>query len=149
VCGADTLSAAFDFDFDFTGSKFQVKGVDQSQRRRTRVSAPHGLEFLFGALAHGYKEYRAFAFGVRREELGYIVVEKREAGGAEVLGVSRQIQLAAEDAGLELHGAVSPIAEALQDRAKVSQEEHICRGIGGQGLLQSQVAGLGAEISLL
>src|SRR5713226_10012434 len=87
--------------------------------------------FVFGAVAEGDEKDGALAFGVRREEFGDVVVEKGEAGGAEALGVRSKIKLAAEDAGLELHGAISAIAEALKDGAQVGQEKNGNGGVGG------------------
>src|SRR5260370_24340191 len=105
--------------------------------------------FLFGAVYYGYEEDGAFAFGVGGEEAGDVVVEEGEAAGAEALGVSREIELAAQDAGFKLHGAIAAIAEALQDGAQVCEEKDVHGSVGGQLLLQSEVAGIGAEISLL
>ncbi len=98
-------------------------------------------------MAEGYEEDGAFAFGVGREEAGNVVVEESQAGGAETLGVGREIQLAAEDAGFELHGAVAAIAEALQNGAQVREEKNVHGGVGGQFLSQAEVTGIGAEIS--
>ena len=66
-----------------------------------------------------------------------------------MLRIGCEIELAADDAGFELHRAISAIAVALQDGAQVSQKEDSDCGVGGQGLLQSEVSGLGAEIPLL
>src|SRR5258708_29144878 len=107
------------------------------------------LGFVFGAMAEGNEENGAFAFGVGREEAGDVIVEEGEAGGAEALRVASEIQLSAEDAGLELAGAIAAIAEALQDGAQVREEKDVHGGVGGQLLLQSEVTGIGAEISLL
>jgi len=105
--------------------------------------------FVFGAVAEGDEKNGALAFCVRREEFGDVVVEKGEAGGAEPLGVRSKIELAAEDAGFELHSPIAAIAEALKDGAQVRQEKNIHSGIRGQLLSQAQVTCLGAEISLL
>ncbi len=69
--------------------------------------------------------------------------------GAEVLRIGSQIKLAADDAGFELHRPISAIAETLQDRAQVGEEEDIDRRVSRQGLLQSQISGLIAKISSL
>ena len=69
------------------------------------------------AVAQGHQKDCALAFGVRREERGYVVVEKRQTSGAQVLRVGRQIELAADDPGFKLHGAIAAIAIALQDEA--------------------------------
>src|ERR1700680_2022731 len=107
------------------------------------------LHFGFDTVAHSDQENGTLALGVRGEECGYIVVEECQAGGAEVLPIRCEIELAAEDAGFELHRAISPIAIALQYGPQVSQEEDVDCGIGGQGLLESEVPGLGTEISRL
>src|SRR5712692_8865108 len=93
--------------------------------------------FVFGAVAEGDEKDGALALGVRREESGDVVVEKGEAGGAEPLGVRSKIELAAEDAGFELHSAISAIAEALKDGAQVGQEKNGNVGVGGQLLSQA------------
>src|SRR5216684_2507846 len=119
----------------------------------TRIEAAglpsQSRRFVFGAVAEGYEEDGALALGVGREEARDVIVEESEAGGAEALGVGREIQLASEDAGFELHGAIAAIAEALQNGAQVREEKNVHGGVGGQFLLQSEVAGIGAEISLL
>src|ERR1700730_5827646 len=107
------------------------------------------LGLVSGAVAQGHQKNRALACGVGREKAGYFVVEERQAGSAEVLGVGREIQLAAEDAGFELHSAISPIAVALQDGSQIGQEEDVYSGFGRERLLQPQVAGLGTKVSLL
>ena len=66
-------------------------------------------------LAKRDKEHGAVALGVRREEIGDVVIVEREAGCAQALGVGREVELAADDACFELRGALAPIAEALQD----------------------------------
>ena len=104
---------------------------------------------MFGAVAEGYEEDGALAFGVGRKEAGDVVVEKGEAGGTETLGVRREIEFAAENAGFELHGAIAAIAKALQNGAQVGEEKDVHGGVGGQLLLEAEVAGIGAEISLL
>src|SRR5229473_3717647 len=105
--------------------------------------------FVFGAVAEGYEEDGAFAFGVGREEAGNVVVEESQAGGAEALGVSGEVELSAEDSGFELDGAIAAISEALQNGAHVGEEKDGHGGVGGQLLLQAEVTGIGAEISLL
>src|SRR5712692_1407136 len=105
--------------------------------------------FVFGAVAEGDEEDGALAFGVRREEADHVVVKESEAGSAEALGVGGEIELTAENAGFELHGAIAAIAEALQDGAQVREEKDGHGSVGGQLLLQSEVTGVGAEISLL
>ena len=86
---------------------------------------------------------------MRGEEGTDVVVKKRKAGGAEMLRIGCEIELAADDAGFKLHRAISAIAVALQDGAQVSQKEDRNCGVGGQGLLQSKVSRLGAEVARL
>src|SRR6266403_538514 len=107
------------------------------------------LGFAFGAVAHGDEEDGAFAFGVAREEAGDVVVEESEAGGAESLRVGREIKLSPEDARFELHGAIAAVAEALQNGTQVGEEKDGHSGVGGQLLLQAEVTGIGAKVSLL
>ena len=66
-----------------------------------------------------------------------------------MLSVSRKIQLASQDTGFELDCAISTITKACRMGPKIGEEEHVHGGIGWQGLLQSEVAGLIAEIPLL
>jgi hypothetical protein len=103
----------------------------------------------FGAVAQCDEEDRALAFGVRREERSNVIVEECEAGGAQVLSVSGEIQFAADDAGFQLHSAISAIAVTLQDGTKISEEENVDGGVGRESLLQSEVAGLVAEVAWL
>ena len=103
----------------------------------------------FGAVAQCYQEDGALAFGVWGEESGYVVVEKREAGGTEMLSIRSQIELPSENACFKLHRAISAIAKALQDRPQIGQEEHVHRSVGRQRLLQAQVAGLRPKVSPL
>ena len=49
-----------------------------------------------------------------REEFRHVVVEKRQPGGAEALGVGCQIKFSAHDAGVELGGAIAAVTEAFQ-----------------------------------
>src|SRR6476620_8374707 len=102
-----------------------------------------------GTVAQGDEEDGALAFGVRGEERCNVVVEKRQAGGTQALRICGEIELAADDAGLELHGAISAIAIALQDGPQIGQKEDVDRSVGGQCLLQSQISGLRAEVASL
>src|SRR5258708_38717617 len=68
---------------------------------------------LFGTLAESHQENGAPALGVRREEAGYFVVIKGESRRAQALGVRCEIQPAADDAGFELHGALSASAKPV------------------------------------
>src|SRR5260370_28214353 len=105
------------------------------------------LGSVFEAVASGYQENGALAFGMWGEEAGDVVVVKGEAGGAQALGIGGKIQLAAEDAGFKLHGTIPAIAKAIENRPQVRQEENIHGGIGGQLLLHAGGAGLVAKSS--
>src|SRR6266704_2593691 len=107
------------------------------------------LRFVFGALSDSDQENGALAFRVGREEAYHVVVEKSEAGRAEALGVSAEVQLSAKNARLKLRGAIAAIAEALQNGAQVREEKNVHGRVGGQLLPQSEVPGIGAEISRL
>src|ERR1700693_4696436 len=61
------------------------------------------LGLRFGAVAEGHQEYCVFAFGMWGEEAGYVIVVKGKAGGAQMLGVGCEVELAAENAGFDLH----------------------------------------------
>src|SRR5712692_7504129 len=124
-----------------------------SRAHYTRIEAvglpSRSRGFVFGAVAHGYEEDGAFALGVGIEEARDVVVEEGKAGGSETLGVGSQVELAAKNAGFELHGAIAAIAEALEDGAQVREEKDGYGRVGGQFLPQAEVTGIGAEISLL
>src|SRR6266446_1415631 len=83
------------------------------------------------------------------EEAGHVVVVKGEAGGSQALGIGCEIEFAAEDAGLKLYGTIAAVSKAIENRPQICQEENVHGGVGGQLLLQSQVACLVAKISLL
>src|SRR5438034_9722080 len=104
---------------------------------------------VFGAVTEGYQEDGAFAFGMRGEEAGDLVVEEGEPGGAESERGGCQIALAAEDAGFELRGAIAGIANTLQDGTQVGEEPDVHRSVRGPLLRQAKVTSIGAEISLL
>src|SRR5260370_23609119 len=107
------------------------------------------LGSVFEAVANGYQENGALAFGMWGEEAGDVVVVKGEAGGAQALGIGRKIQLAAEDAGFKLHGTIAAIAKAIENRPQVCQQKNVHSGVGRQLLLQAEVAGLVAKGSVL
>jgi hypothetical protein len=86
-------------------------------------------------VAHRYQKNGAFAIGVRREEAGYVVIVKGEAGGAQALGVGREIEFAAEDTGFNLHRTISAIPQAAEYRPQVRQKENVDGGVGRQLLL--------------
>jgi len=100
-------------------------------------------------MTDGDKKDGALTFGVRQEKARDVVIEKGEAGGAEPLRVGCEVQLAAQDARFQLHGAIAAIAEPLQNGAQIGQEKNVNGGIGGQILSQAEVPGIGTEISLL
>src|SRR6266404_8684017 len=83
------------------------------------------------------------------EEAGHVVVVKCEAGGSQALGIGCEIEFAAEDAGLKLYGTIAAVSKAIENRPQVCQEENIHGGVGGQLLLQSEVACLVAKVSPL
>src|ERR1700688_3847653 len=55
------------------------------------------LGLMFSAVTEGHEENCALAFSMWGEEAGHVIVVKGKAGGAQVLGVGREIELAAED----------------------------------------------------
>ena len=64
------------------------------------------------------EEHHALAGRVRREELGHVVVEEGQAGGAEAERVGGEVELAADDRRLELRGAVAAVAEPATGRGR-------------------------------
>src|SRR5271169_237068 len=109
-----------------------------ADRDRTTVSVSFliaGLGSLFDAVAHRHQKNGALAFGVRGEKAGYIVIVKGEAGGAQVLGVGREIEFAAEDTGFKLYRTISAIPQAIEYRPQIGQKENIHGGVGRQLLL--------------
>jgi len=66
--------------------------------------------------SQGYQKHDAFALSVGREKLGNVVIEEGQAASPKPLGVSRQVQPAAPDAGLHLGQAIAPVAVPLQNR---------------------------------
>src|SRR6185295_20028848 len=64
------------------------------------------------APARGNQEHHALSHRVRREEGGDLVVEERQAGGAEALRIAGEIGATAADRGIELRGAIAAVAEA-------------------------------------
>jgi hypothetical protein len=110
-----------------------------------RVASPGAV---LGALSNGDEEDGALAFSVRGEETDYVVIVEGQTGGAQQLGVGREIELTAEDAGFKLHRAISSIAKALQYGSQIRKEKDVHGGVAWQFLLQSEVTCLCAEISL-
>src|SRR5580698_1717778 len=80
--------------------------------RRIRL---HNLGLAFSAVTYGNQENSALAFGMRREELDYVIVVKGEAAGAEALCIGCQIKFAAENAGLKLYSAIRAVSEAIKN----------------------------------
>ena len=126
----------------------QAKTGPEWATRRAKSPNSAALGPGLSAVAQGDEEDGALAFGVRGEERSNVVVEKRQAGGTQMLRIGGKVELATDDASLKLHGAISAIAIALQDGAQVGQKEDIGRSVGGQCLLQSQISGLRAEVSV-
>src|SRR5208282_640024 len=122
-----------------------------ADRDRTAVPVSFlvvGLGSLLDAVAHRHQKNGALAFGVRGEKAGYVVIVKGEAGGAHALGIGREVEFAAEDAGFKLHGSISAISQTAEYRPQVRQKENIDGGVGRQLLLQSEIARLLTKISL-
>ena len=86
---------------------------------------------------------------MRREKVCHFVVVEGQSRGAEPLGVGRQVDPSRRDAGVELGGAVAPVAQARQDGVQVGKEKDIEAGIGGKRLVKPQVARLPPEIPFL
>ena len=80
-----------------------------------------------------------------REEAGHVVVEERQAGGAQALTVGGQVELAGFDRGEELGGAVGAVVELVEVDEPVGVEG----GVAGQGLAEVEVGGLARKSPLL
>src|SRR5215467_8206695 len=84
---------------------------------------------------------------VRRKKAGYIVVEKGQARGAELLRVRRQVHSAAAYSRLELDGPVAAISEAGENGMKVRKEEDVRCRVAGKILFQAEMMRFLPEIS--
>jgi len=60
--------------------------------------------------SYSYQENSALAIRVGREEPGHLVVVESKAGRAQALGVRRQIHLASQNAGFQMHRAISAVS---------------------------------------
>jgi hypothetical protein len=83
------------------------------------------------AFSHGDKKDRDFSLSVGREKVRHIVIEERETRCAEVLSIRGEIHLAAQDAGFELPGPISTIAESSKDGVEIGEEKDTGCGITG------------------
>src|SRR3990172_3003113 len=99
------------------------------------------------AVANGHEEDHTLACRVRGEEPGDFIVVECQPCGTEAEGVREEVDLATEDARLQLHGPVPPISKTLQDRVEGREIVDVHRGIARQGLLEGQVPGLTAELA--
>lgn len=89
------------------------------------------------ALPQANQEDGALAGGVRGEEINDIIVVKGEPAGAQTERIRGKIQLAAENARLQLRGAVTPVAVSRKDLAQIGEKEDVGGSVGGQVLLES------------
>src|SRR3990170_5292442 len=112
----------------------------------SRPRRPHGPASC-PAVADGHQEDHTLPGRVRGEELGDLVVVECKPCGTDAEGVREEVDLATEDARLQLDGPVPPISEALQDRTQRREIVDVHRGIARQGLLEGQVPGLIAELA--
>jgi len=62
------------------------------------------------------------------------VIEKGEAGGAEMLRVGGEVHLAADDAGFGLKCTISTIAKPVQDRVEIGHHENCRARVAGESL---------------
>lgn len=123
-----------------SGPGFSLTWVTRASEGRTR---------LFRLVPERYQEDCALALGMRRKEVHDIIVIEGEAGGAKVLRVGGEVELASEDAGLKLHRAIAAISKPGDDLMEIGQKEHVDASISRKFLLQSQVPGLAAEVAFL
>src|SRR5215469_3226713 len=93
----------------------------------------------FCAFAQSHKEDRTLSFSVGREEGHYIIVVEGEPARAQVQCVGSEIELPTDDPRFQLHGSVSPAAEALKDCIEVGKKEYCDAGVGGKFLIQTEI----------
>jgi hypothetical protein len=72
-----------------------------------------------------------------RKEFSDFVIIEGKAGGSESLRVRAQINLAADDACLEVRYAITPIAKGFQDSLQSRKKENRNARIGGKILVQA------------
>jgi hypothetical protein len=80
--------------FSLGSRKLALVGTGRPQAQRR-----YWLGVVFDTVAKGDQEDSALAFGVWREKAGHIIVVKSETSSSQAMGVSSQIQFAAQDAG--------------------------------------------------
>src|SRR5579884_607876 len=102
--------------------------------------------FAQSAATERDQENCAFSPRMRREETDYVIVVKRETGASELLCVGSEVQLAAENSGFELRGAVSSISITLKNLLQIGQEKNINSSIGRQLLFQPEITCLVAKL---
>ena len=71
------------------------------------------VDLLFQRLANRNEEDGALVFGVRRKEVDHFVIEKGQAGGAQVLSVGCQVNLASDGPGLKLDTAITAVPVSI------------------------------------
>src|SRR5215475_7647169 len=85
--------------------------------------------------------------GGRREELDDGAVIEREPGGAEPLGIGREIEPPARVPRLEIGETIAAIAPARQEHAEIGEKEHGGAGGTTQRLLEGEKGRLASEIA--
>src|SRR5262249_50326834 len=95
------------------------------------------------------QEEDALPARMRGEERRHVVIEEREARGADALGVGGEVEPAADDPGLERGRPVAPIAVARERAVEVAEQDHIRARIRRDVLAEAQVARLAAEVAPL
>src|SRR6185295_3851245 len=107
------------------------------------------LWFALQRFANREQEDGTLVFGMRRKEVNYIIVEEGQPGRTQVLGISSQVDPAADDACLQLDGPIAAVPVSLQNAFQIREKEDGHAGVGRQILLQTKMMGLGAEFPLL
>src|SRR2546426_10495689 len=101
------------------------------------------------ALANRSEIHHLAASGGGLEEARDLVVEERQALGAETHRGSRELEAPAGDATGDLRNTVPALAETLDDRVEVGEEVHVRRRARAELLPERQFARRASEIAPL
>ena len=101
----------------------------------------------FHRAADGGDEDGVLASSVGRKEVDDVAVIEREPRRAETLCVGAQVEPAADQARLEIGEPVAAVAEGLEERVQVGQEEHGRARHAAQRLLETEIGRALADIA--
>ena len=88
--------------------------IDERRRKQGDAQATLPL-FAFRRLANREQEDGTLVLCVWREEFSHIIVEKGQSGCTQMLGISSQVDPAADGARLQLDRAVAAVSVSFQD----------------------------------